>query len=557
MRQIILLLLLCPLLVSAQSWQWAITSVGTETQGASDVATDRMGNIYMTGYSAKNYVSDPANNIAFGTTIIASSAVFYNYLVKINPSGIPLWIVSVPGDGNLYVATDTGNNVFIAGSFYGSITLGGYSLSAPDTIASNVFLAKLDSTGTALWLVAGTGAGNAGGTPSALCTDLYGNAIVSGTISDSITFNTLTLTTHDLFIVKFNANGNLKWGNTVGGHPRLDSSSSGILFPDEITGIMTDRTGKILFAGAYKADTFYAGTFAMMNRSAGGTNSFLFKTDTSGNTLWTNAIGGATSVTGAVFDFIFGAAIDGAGNCYVTGATNSDVLYIGANAYINSCACGQQLFAKITAAGSVEWQQPSVFPGGSPATNGSFGLGLAAHDCDAIYMIGLTSDAASFGPFLMDSTYYIVKFDTSGAALAAANAGDLNYFMERSIVVDTANNAFVTGYYMDACSIGSQTLSLTGSANAFLAKYSGDSSTAVPIANELSVLALFPDPAIATLHIASDHAIHSFAIYNLAGCQVYSAVNSTNVATIDVSGFTPGIYLIKTDDGIVRQFVKQ
>jgi len=559
MRKLLFILLLCPSFAYAQGWLWAQASAGTESQGATSIATDRFGNIYMAGYTGKNSAADPENDISFGSQSIVSTDFYYNYIVKYNSSGTALWLNKIPfSDGNVYVATDSAGDVFLAGAYTGIFTIGPYTVTSFDTSSDNLYLARFDSSGTIRWLTSSTSfSGIAGATPSVLTVDGAGNAIVGGVISDTVTFGSYMLTAHNLFITKFDTIGNVKWATSIGGHPQPDSIDMGVLFPDFITGLAIDRQGNIAVTGRYAADTFVAGTYQLPNLSAGGVNSFLIKCDTAGNILWANAIGGATSVTGPVSDEANATAIDSAGNIYIAGVTNADTLHIGGNTYPNTCACYQSLFAKYTANGAFEWFKPSSFPGGSPATNGAAGQSLAALNCSSVYMLGWATDSVSFGSYSLPSSYYIVDFDTSGTALSAAVAGSLGFFQPLAIAVDTGNNAYVDGNYASNCSIGDNTLTLTGTANVFLAKYGPGAVSAVSQVTAPLDWSIFPNPATAELHITSQSIIASITIYNIYGQTIYSNTPAALDIKIDVSSFAPGVYFVKINGSAVKEFVKQ
>src|SRR5205085_2225774 len=96
-----------------------------------------------------------------------------------------------------------------------------------------------------------------------------------------ITFGTNILTSaggHDVFIVKYDAGGNVLWGKSVGG-----------IKEDVGTGCATDAGGNIITTGQFQSPTIIAGTTTLTN--AGGVDFFVIKCDSGGNTLWAKCAG--------------------------------------------------------------------------------------------------------------------------------------------------------------------------------------------------------------------------------------------------------------------------
>jgi type IX secretion system substrate protein len=212
------------------------------------------------------------------------------FLAKYDASGICQWakLISSPGkdvsycfvqpDGNILVAGSLANNGFVdtlpinAGGFFarydsngnilwaenkfngpekselnisfiGSdiIMTGAFDINNSNIDTSNLvltgiangFLARLDSSGSALWVHTFNGPGvNAG---SSVLVDINSNIYVSGGFQDSIEFDAVKLydSGKDIYIAKFNSNGNLIWAeqtfadSSVAAGLEIDSDSEG------------------------------------------------------------------------------------------------------------------------------------------------------------------------------------------------------------------------------------------------------------------------------------------------------------------------------------------
>ncbi len=70
-------------------------------------------------------------------------------------------------------------------------------------------------------------------------------------------------------------------------------------------------------------------------------------------------------------------------------------------------------------------------------------------------------------------------------------------------------------------------------------------------ANASSGIHVFPNPATNFISIKADLPLGQIIIYNTLGEKVCTAFSTETTFTIEVSGFTPGIYMLKTDNGMI------
>ena len=131
------------------------------------------------------------------------------YLTRMDSQGNVKWIHTFGGggvNGVSGVSIDALDNIYITGGFQDSLLLNGVNLY---NNGRDFFIAKFNSNGVVDWgkQLNATGATAAG---SSICSDLDGNCYVSGAFSDSAsfgTFNVNTSNTYDMFISRFNNNG--------------------------------------------------------------------------------------------------------------------------------------------------------------------------------------------------------------------------------------------------------------------------------------------------------------------------------------------------------------
>ena len=192
-----LLLFLLPLgsgllLCQAPNWQWAKSAGGTSNDFGRSVSTDASGNVLVTGYFS-------SATLTFGTTTIINAGLADIFIVKYDPNGNVLWATSAGGtgsEGGTGLAIDSSGNALVTGYYQSNtITFGTTTLTNTDSIGitSDVFLVRYDVNGNALW------AKSAGGTSEdvgcAISTDANGNVLVTGYFgSDSLSFGNTVLT---------------------------------------------------------------------------------------------------------------------------------------------------------------------------------------------------------------------------------------------------------------------------------------------------------------------------------------------------------------------------
>lgn len=235
---------------AAGNWQWT-RQVGTsqDDEGRA-VATDRFGNVYITGYVRGNFHGIPR---------VGASDIFIS---KYNAAGTRLWsaLFGAPEiDESFGIACDNDGNVFVTGWTDGSIEGNPY-LGNGDNV-----LAKYDSNGNRLWLrVWGTANKDTG--YSVGC-DANGNVYVSGYTRGPLYGSPQG--ERDVFLAKFDPNGNLLWGKLIGtaGH-------------DQGWGTAVDPQGNVYVTGQ-------TGGPLDGNTHAGLLDVFLSQYNPAGTRLWT------------------------------------------------------------------------------------------------------------------------------------------------------------------------------------------------------------------------------------------------------------------------------
>ncbi|MFH0867246.1 MAG: SPOR domain-containing protein [Bacteroidota bacterium] len=178
-------------------------------------------------------------------------------------------------------ALDASGNTYVAGWFKSStVTFGSATLKNNDNTgnSSDIFLAKYDTGKNTLW------AKNTGGARSDRATSVAvaasGYIYVAGEYqSPTITFGSSTLkntdntgNSSDIFLVKYDAGGNVLWAKSAGGN-NSDSAFS----------VTVDASGYIYIVGCFQGNSITFGSTSLSN--TGTSDFFQAEYDEGGNAL--------------------------------------------------------------------------------------------------------------------------------------------------------------------------------------------------------------------------------------------------------------------------------
>ena len=279
-----------------------------------EIAVDRAGNVYVTGYTASSIFPTSA-----GTFDTSENGDFDGFVTKLNASGSDLLYSTYIGGSDF----DRGNGlkVDISGNAY----IAGETESANFPTTSGVvdtthngnrdaFIMKLNATGSTLDYSTFIG-GNNPDRVIDLELDSLGNTFITGeTLSTNYpttggvvdtSFNGVS----DAFVTKVNPSGTALIYSTFLGGGDGDSAS----------GIAIDSAGNAYVAGITSSTTvpFFPRTSGVFQFfSNGGREGFVSKLNPTGS-----ALSYSTFIGGGGDDTINDIAVDRSGNAYITGAT--------------------------------------------------------------------------------------------------------------------------------------------------------------------------------------------------------------------------------------------
>lgn len=432
---------------------------GSGNDRANAIAVDADGNAFITGetYSANFPTTSGAPQRPFGGATDA-------FVAKLNATGTGLVYATYLGgtsdDGGNGIALDAAGNAYVTG----------YTSSANFPVSADAFqrtnsagfykgfVAKLNSTGTAL--LYSTYLGGSGGFDQGrgIAVDGSGNAYVTGTTSsgDFPTQNPLQ-PAHadgispagysDAFVTKLNVTGTaLIYSTYLGGTSYDDGFGiavdiSGNAYVTGSAGTYTNNPslGQVAFPTT-------PGAYQQTNATPQGSGlPFVTKLNAAGSALvYSTFLGGTTGYN----DRAEGIAVDSDGKVYITGSTQAADFPTTLGAYQRTRGGLTDAFVSaLNASGSALVY--STYLGGSNSDNG---LGIAVSASGAAYVTGLTQSAnfptsnAIQPGFGGGYDAFVTKLNATGTALGystflGGSGGDSG----QGIALDPAGNAYIAG----------------------------------------------------------------------------------------------------------------
>lgn len=334
--------------------QWAKTAGGNNDDKGLDVAIAEENSIFVVG-----------NTKSFGD--VYSDL----WLLKYDSKGNQLWNKRA----GIKAKYDYGNGVTVAPD--GSIVVTGYTTSYG---AGNydLWLLKYDSGGNQLWNKTAGYSGDDRGMDVAVALD--GSIYVVGYT------NSIGAGNNDLWLLKFDSQGNQLWNKTVGG----GSSDYGY-------GITIAADNSVYVIGKTSSYKEKRGLL-------------LLKYDSNGNQIWERMPGGETG---------YGVTVDSKGNIYATGMASTGL--------------GDLWLLKYNSDGDLLWDKK--VGGGSS----DYGYSVAA-TYNSVYVVGTNSSS------VLGSELWLLKFDSEGNRLWSDLGMGFNTDYGYGVAVSSKGSIFSVGY---------------------------------------------------------------------------------------------------------------
>lgn len=294
------------------SLQWATHFGASNDVDPGDLGLDSDGNIYVTGSFWNSTIS------VHGTVTITASnnAGADIFLVKVDPSGEPVWIQNPNGSGDEFATAlaVSGTDIFFGGYYENTLFLGGGNTEISSG-GFDSFISRYSDTGNCIWSQSISGTGEqtladleVNGGKIYACGQAINNISFYG--SPSISDNSAPQ--GDFWIANFKqSNGEVNWGKSAGG-----------LFDDEATALTITSTSVVV-----------AGNHSGMNVEGNGlpsngfTDVFMIEYDQTGNLLALDSEGGAG------WESCYDIVADQDDEIFICGSFSGSVLFGGTDSF--------------------------------------------------------------------------------------------------------------------------------------------------------------------------------------------------------------------------------
>jgi uncharacterized protein YjdB len=233
--------------------------------------------------------------------------------------------------------------------------------------------------------------------------------------------------------------------------------------------VAVDGDGNAWMAGRTNSTTDIATSGAHDITFGGSTDAFLVKFNSAGVRQW------ATYYGGTGFDEGRSVAVDGDGNTWMTGFTNSttDIATTGSHDVTHG-GLYDAFLVKFNSAGGLQW---ATYYGG---TSSDYGMSVAIDGSGKAWIAGYTQSTTAIATTgahdetLGDRDAFLVKFNSAGVRQWATYYGSASSDEGYSVAVDGDGNAWMAGITKstaDIASTGAHDETYGGTQDAFLVKF--------------------------------------------------------------------------------------
>jgi uncharacterized delta-60 repeat protein len=343
---------------------------------------------------AKAMVVDDSGNVYVTGHSYGSSSHYDYATMKYDSDGIEQWVARYNGPGNYHdtpkaIAVDTYGNVYVTGYSYGDGTNTDYA-----TI-------KYNSDGIEQWVARYNGPGNENDLVFAMAVDSFNNVYVTGESYDDNS-------SLDYKTIKYDENGRQLWVATYNGPGNYNDSAKAIAID--------------VFGNVYVTGYSYGGPETREDYAT-------VKYNSSGRQLWVARYAGPSDQPHSQYDVANAITVDALSCVYVTGYSDGgDTSYDYATIKYDSD--GKELWV-------------ARYNGSGNKYDYAHAIALDSSGC--VYVTGYSDNRST------RQDYATIKYDSSGNQLWAAtyNGPANNNDRASSIVVDSSDNVYVTGYSQD------------------------------------------------------------------------------------------------------------
>lgn len=415
-------------------------------------------------------------------------------------------------DSAFAVKAGADGSQYITGRFGSSIQFGNTPLTSYG--GQDIFLTKIDPSGTVLWAIQAGGPSDDSG--EALALDATDNIYVTGWFYNSATFGStdgknllVNGSWQNIFLAKYNPSGVLAWVQIGSGSDTNDGWGVAV----------EPTTGTVYLTGRGQGDMVFSSADGI-NHTVPGVwywHMFLVRYDTEGNFYW-----GETNAA-SPNSMAYAVGVDKSGSAYVVGWLENTTTFNsenGKNITITGFSPGQSdgnypgdgYLAKYDSSGNVVWvnhfggyiahaNAVAVSPSGDISLVGEVGNIDYGSPGEAITIVssqppghGVNLGGGDYtNPYNHDAIG--ISYDERGVLKKAVRIGGPADEMANGVTYDASGLVYVTGVFQSPFNIGTRHLNGNHRQNVFLLQYSGTFLRRAATAINAGVFTQGPGPA--------------------------------------------------------------
>jgi len=528
----------------SQTWLWAESAGGPNgpVNFGEYICRDNLGNVYVAGWTM-------TPTCYFHTTTFTINGFNDIFLAKYDANGNEIWVKQFGGYnttsynlksenvGGLVYDSNT-NSIYMTGEFVGSCVFGINTLNANGANDLQMFIAKFDLNGNCIWAKSAGGNGDDGFGQLTVDSngDIYvlGNSQYGGTI-DAISFPKGGL------LAKYNNNGICNWAKII--FNGYDNTSGTTAVGRSVKIFNSD----IIVLATNIEDSIWVDTMLIKTNSYKGC--ILSRFNQNGSILQvTKYVGGPSTKFGNM-------SIDAHGNSYIIGAykngfatfnNNMDTIYSSDSTHF--------FLTKYDVNGNFKWVQQDS------ASITAIAYGVFTDTDSSSYITGGFSGNARFGSFniaaVTSQDMFVAKYNAAGVCLGVNTTGQA---FGQGVTVDAFGHCYITGGFKNTINFGSTILtSLAGNNNnIFITKANAITGIVGPLKNTTNnQLIIYANPTTGKCNITvPDEFLNetnlTLSIFDNSGkiIQQKKLEMSENKIKLDLEAEAKGIYTAVLSNG--------
>lgn len=567
---ILFFLLIFASLTGYSQVDWIKFTTSTGFSGAAqpnDMTIDTAGNIYVIG----NYTGDA--NFDDTTTLGLRTPIF---LAKYQADGGVEWVQQIGGnsnnDGNTVAVNDSGH-VYLAGVYQHSnantiLDFGNFTLAGD--LEENLFLAKAGEDGTFLWAVGIIVDDLLGAhqhiTPKDMLVDQNGDIYLIGSMIGSVNiegvkYNTdpLDIDNTMLFIAKYKADGSLDWFRQTN-----NLTFSGF---SEGHRLALANNGDVFMSAEYQGVSYDGDS--LPDISTENREKCIARINPSGDMLWIHPMTSRLSDQKS-----FHVGIDQNDNLYTLLDIQSNLYFQDTTVQFPNDFRSSHLLVKLDGNGNRLFFKDTGYPsnlGGHNTTQ----VNLTTRADGTTFLTGnafSTADDMIFGDDSLDlntvpnptfvGTPFIAAFNANGDATGVENHIDeflgnsFAYDNETATMIADLGKVFMTGFLKGDFRFGNDTIMTGVFDQLFLTQLDPDflnTSTGIERMSKQLAFRMYPNPAQNRVQLELDQwSLASgkveIRLFDLSGKTLYENHFSSPSHQLEISGLTPGYYVVMLQD---------